>query len=84
MRTVWKFELQRERHQKIQAPSVGFNAIHVGTQDGTLQLWADVETEEGIGAIDVWLVGTGHEVPHAGIEYVGSIMDNFFVWHVYV
>ena len=84
MRTIWKYELKIKDEQVIDVP---FNAIplFVAEQDGSLCLWAEVDTEKSKTSRFISIAGTGHPVNDLTRYYVGSaLMKNGLVWHVYM
>jgi hypothetical protein len=84
MTTIHKYPLEITDVQLIPAP-FGAKAIHVGLDpSGTPCLWAIVEDHIKQGGMDVWIVGTGQEIPKEDHAYVGSFVQGPFVWHVFV
>jgi hypothetical protein len=53
-------------------------------RNGGHYFWAEVTEGEGssVHTISTIVVGTGHQVPD-GFEYVSTIFDMPYVWHVY-
>lgn len=86
MNTVWKFDLQATDRQTIQMPS-GAKVLSIGAQDptgSTVQLWAEVDTEEKPEDRHFVIVGTGNHQWAKGI-YLGTVITagGALVWHVY-
>ena len=54
----------------------------VGSQEGTITLWAEVDTEEVLVTRKITIVGTGWELPE-NVIYLGTVFLGAFVWHVY-
>jgi hypothetical protein len=55
----------------------------VAIQDGKLCLWASVDPERNPSTIRIFIVGTGHPIPADANNYVGTVQDRMFIWHVY-
>lgn len=62
----------------------GAELLHVGEQDGQVDVWARVDTEAEYVSRAFVLVGTGFELnAHAG-RHVGTVqMRDGLVWHVF-
>ncbi len=87
MRTIYKYELNAtETPQKILLPE-GSVARHVAVIDHVIYVWV----EQPIGElVDQWehtfiICGTGDlfEFPKGHMNYVGTVFQGPFVWHVY-
>ena len=90
MRTVYKYvfppDLSAIELKDVLAPT----SVHVGLDPATHQVavWVDQYTEQPESVhyapvhIQLWVVGTGHEVSEKG-WHIGSVIDGSFVWHVY-
>ena len=89
MTTIWKYDLDVTDIQKVSMP-MGAMPLHVAIQnpnsgvERTIQLWAAVDParpkEDRLFAV----VGTGNPAPEPDdAEYVGSVIDGPFVWHVF-
>lgn len=68
---------------------IGAKVIAVGTQQGSMKLWAEVEegTEENVQDRRFWVIGTGWPIDTTGrqLVHIGTSISNTgaFVWHVY-
>jgi hypothetical protein len=88
MKTIWKFKLRLTDYQQIEIPS-GFKMLTANIQGGPTRaecgyfLWAEVCPENAPTMVDIYVVGTGNPMPEEATNYVASIMDKPFVWHVY-
>ena len=86
MRTIFKYPLEvTDNEQKMLMPE-GARVVNVGTQlDGFVYLWALVDSSSrpfSVTTIRTFvIVGTGHPIPD-GVEYVGTVQQGPFVWHV--
>jgi len=82
MRTVWKFPLAiTDSLQTIDMP-IGSLIVKAGSQGGQITLWAEVNTEADLRPRVFRVHGTGHEIDH-GVDYIGTVPIQSFVWHVY-
>lgn len=87
---VWKFELTvTDASQKIEMPE-GAMPCHVAVQkmnfgrNRRVQMWATVDPTRPLTERYFVLVGTGQPAP--GLDhsiYIGTVLDNQFVWHVF-
>lgn len=81
---IYKYQLEISDHQFIKAQ--GFRPLYVGMQNGVLCLWGMVDLKEDEIELPVCVIGTGHPMP-VGLrnkDYVGSVIDGSFVWHVFM
>lgn len=85
MRTIWKYPLSLigapQAHQipkGAQVRFVGGNPRVSGMAVWFEVLDSDAETEEQ----KFLLQGTGDEIPE-GAEYLGSVPDGEFIWHIF-
>lgn len=86
MKTVYKFELRFVEEQTIELYQ-DYYCLGVAEQDGTLCLWALVDTETPRVHMKIRIFGTGHPFQEGDNEYLihlGSVvMRNGFVWHAF-
>lgn len=80
--TIWKFELKLNVFQEIEMPNHA-DIRHVGLQNDTICLWAEVRPENQKVMRKFYVVGTGHPIPTQARLYVGSVQQPPFVWHIY-
>lgn len=81
MITIWKFTIPMAESAEIEMPT-GAQLLHVGMQNRSVQLWAQVNTEAPTTIRHFHVRGTGHSIPD-NEKHVGSIQDPPFVWHLY-
>jgi hypothetical protein len=87
MRTIYKFPLVIEEKQTIKflkeagtTPEI----VRVGHDPkGVPCIWIELTPGNYFDAFEINLVGTGERIPGSS-DYVGSFVDGYFVWHVYV
>ncbi len=83
MRTVYKYVLKDRTTQKVAMPGLE-KIVHVGMQNDTICLWAEVQTHFPEKEHTIFVVGTGHDLPQDGVLlHQGTVMDGPFVWHIY-
>lgn len=83
---IWKYPLLGTEEQRIKMP-MGARVIHAGLDaQGNPSVWAKVSAaEKNMFPIEVRVVGTGDEYAMGNdFRHVGSFVDSFFVWHVFV
>ncbi len=83
MRKIFKYTLELIAEGKL-ATYVGFRPLCVQMQNGQICCWAEVDDSRPKGEAKVTIVGTGHEVPPNAGQYVGTVQQGMFVWHIYM
>lgn len=81
MKTVYKYPISYDDVFKLELP-VNAKVIHIAMQHGSPCMWVQLDLEMTRALRSFVVVGTGQRVP-ANSEYVGSVMDGIFVWHIY-
>ena len=82
MRTIYKYRLPVGAVFHVAMPTDA-KIIHVGNQDGSVHIWAEVENANPRETRNFVIVGTGHEMPRDEGRHIGSAIVPPFVWHVY-
>lgn len=82
MKTIHKYYLHMKTHQILQLPSMA-KIIDVKKIGSGIYMWTIVDTENILKDRDIYLVGTGHEMPAAYVEHIGTIEDEGFIWHFF-
>jgi len=85
MRTVYKYPLDLADVQEVRLPRAS-EILHVGEQDGSLFLWAWVNTSEPRESVTIALCGTGHPAPEPlEARHIGSVvmLGDRLVWHFF-
>lgn len=82
MKTIWKYTIGTGR--TIQVPT-GSTVLCAKEQHGELCLWFEVETSAALQPRTFEVFGTGHPMPEAVREYIGTAMfdGGGLVFHVY-
>ena len=82
---IWKFPLNIQDVQSVSMPS-GAAILSVANQNGTLCLWALVDSRNGVSLRTIEVIGTGHHIrssePYER-KFIGTAVINPFVWHVF-
>lgn len=86
MQSIWKYELEVTDIQTIRLP-LGAKIISVAEQRGRLCLWAIVNLDnvhpDSGELVEIAIVGTGNPVDTSGLKFIGTVVMNPFVWHVF-
>ena len=77
MRTIHKYPIRAT----IEMP-IGAKIIKVDTQGNEGMFWAEVDTSMPYEQRYFDVIGTGWEVP-TGLTYIGSYLQEMYVWHIY-
>ena len=86
MERIWKFPLEFDTEQTITAP--GLTPISTAMQHEKVTIWGEVNYEKPKLTWRVFVVGTGDEkltsVLNQGAKFLGTVLDEIFVWHIYI
>lgn len=83
MKTIYKYPLALIDYQ-IVTLKTGAKLIHVGLDpQGVPCLWALVNIQESPSEWQLWIVGTGNQMPPGEKNHVGSFTQGPFMWHVF-
>lgn len=83
MLTIHKFELFRVDSQSVYMPD-GAEVISAGLDpQGRLSIWAAVDTSSNMVARCFYVFGTGNPIIQAPMEFVATVVENEFVWHIF-
>lgn len=82
MKTIYKYKLDIRDRQLIEMPD-GAEFLRVEMQGNDLCLWALVDPKEDLYHHEIGICGTGHPCPYEVSNYIGTVFDNEFVWHVF-
>ena len=90
MIAIWRQELALVEKQEITAPGLR-RIVAIDNRRkrvDEIEAWFEVDTDAEDRTLEVYIVGTGHEVPEAvtrGWEqtYLGHLIDGPWVWHLY-
>lgn len=84
MSRIWKYELEITDEQTVEMPR-GAKVLSVANQGGKLCLWAEVDPSERIVVRHFLVIGTGHQITEDFDlrKFVGTVLMEPFVWHVF-
>ena len=83
MRQVWKYNFGSLGQHDITLPR-GASVLHFAIQDGMFTIWALVDPRQEKQDIRRFeIIGTGHDTYRRSYEYMGTIQDGSFVWHMF-
>jgi hypothetical protein len=90
MKLVWKFPLDPAYASpyEVRMPK-GADMLTAAMQGDTLCVWAMVDPQAETVTRRFWVIGTGMSIGTGPFEqpnmrYVGTALENFLVWHVFV
>lgn len=82
VRAIWKYRLPiKTGEQELGIPPDG-RVVHVGMQAGQIAMWVEVDPSEGEGPRIFRVAATGEGVDDLW-KYVGTVLDDPYVWHVF-
>ena len=80
-RRVYKYIMPLPGHTlRIGIPS-GYSPVHMDMQGDDICMWAEVDSA-GSFEYNFVTLPTGADIPQ-GAEHRGTVIDGFYVWHVY-
>lgn len=83
MRRIFKYPIKPRFHQIVRIPC-GYQILDFQYQGQQLVMWAEVV--EGIEqpALELYIIGTGGEVPLEKVDgYLKTVQHKGMVWHIY-
>ena len=89
MKTVWKFPIscnsvKNAQYQIFLQMPRGAEPLCVMHQPMSgVCIWAEVDPEQPIERRRFWCIGTGHGAVPENAKYLGSVVENDYVWHLY-
>lgn len=82
MITIWKYPIKITDIQKLILPE-GSKILSIHNQFGILTLWVLVNTEAKEEERAISIVGTGRPCWCQTWSFIGTVLDDPFVWHVF-
>lgn len=80
---IYKYPFVITTLQALEVPEL-FKPLHAGLDSsGTPCIWAEVDADGPMKEIAVHVVGTGGYAPF-GAQYISTLVQGRFVWHIYV
>jgi len=83
MKRILKYKLAPQSSQYIDLPA-GSRILTAQRQGTDLCLWAECTESEAIVPVTVLIYGTGFPFPAGGLDYLCTVQDGAFVWHIYL
>lgn len=78
---IYKYKLELTEEQIVNMPQ-GSKILSTQLQDGSICLWAMVDTEKPFKQRDIRIYGTGSKITDLD-KYIGTVQDGRYVWHVW-
>jgi hypothetical protein len=82
VRSIWKFPLASTAKQGLEVPT-GARFLSCQMQDGVIAIWFDVDTAAPLATRIFLIVGTGQKVPDDAGDYLATVQDDAYVWHLF-
>lgn len=82
MKRIYKYQLSITRVQEVVMPT-GAKLLTAQMQGGMICVWAMVREGAELVKRRFSIVGTGHQSDLSEKNYVGTVQDDGFVWHVF-
>lgn len=85
IKKIFKYPLRLIRltdTQTIQIPN-GSTLLWVAVQNDVICLWAMVDPEQAMTTRTIVIIGTGNPICDMALDYVGTVMQGPYVWHVF-
>lgn len=84
---VWRYQLKVTDQQTIDMP-LGYQLLSVapgrGIREYLIDLWVQVPEEAPEVPVEIQIVGTGHPMPQARLDFIGTaVMSDGLIWHVF-
>lgn len=89
MKKIFKYKLNLLDQQEVELPKWS-TPLSVQMQNGELQMWVLIDTNEPTITANVTIYATGDTLPdnfYVGREhnlFLGTAQDGRFVWHVFI
>lgn len=83
--TIWKYKLNPAYVFHAISMPVDYHVLSTGIDaEGEVCVWAAVNSEAPQAKVTFALCGTGRALPERFGEFIGSVKDGPFVWHIYM
>ena len=84
MKVIYKYLLEFQTEQTIEMP-IGFQILDMQKQYGVPHIWALVDSEKTPLFVKFYIYGTGEEIKHSDLNYVGTYQQSggHLVFHVF-
>jgi hypothetical protein len=61
----------------------GSKILHVAIKAGIPALYAEVDITQPICIRQIYMFSTGIGLPNVAMEYIGTLIDGPYTWHIY-
>ena len=83
MITIHKYEINIADELSVTLPKDA-EILHLGLDpNGDVCIWAKVNTDNPMVELPLLVFGTGHNIPDNAKRHLGSVLQRFFVWHIF-
>lgn len=82
MKRIYKYTIDM-LNATIKIPE-GFKILKVGMQNDDMCIWCYVETDNTEVIQKFSVHGTGHEILEPVENYIGTVFDRQYVWHLFL
>ena len=83
MKTIYKYAIGITDEQAVTMPR-GAKILSAGLDpQGNPCVWAEVDTDEKDISVTIEIFGTGNPIQPHPRKFIGTFVDDVFVWHVY-
>jgi len=82
MRKIYKYPLSIGAVQMLEVPT-DHKILTAQLQQHTLTLWIEVDPDTPNTTIIIDIYGTGETVAPNGREYIATVQQDQYVWHIY-
>lgn len=82
---IWKYPLRLDAKQVVVMPHEA-ELLDMQVQGDQLVLWAKVQPDTHLASRmerELFIVGTGHDIPSGDLTYVASAQVGAYVWHLF-
>lgn len=83
LKVIYKYPLKITEAQQLELP-ISCTILSAQMQNGELCLWGIVEPDEEKKMFTVKICGTGQEFDCNNQQYIGTVQDRSFVWHIFI
>jgi len=82
MRVIYKYGINAPGLTELTLPA-GAKPLAVGLQNGKPVVWVDIDIDQPEVEYELHTFGTGQSLPTDTVNYVGTLVQDWLVWHVY-
>jgi hypothetical protein len=85
MKTIYKYQIPINENPFLLKTHRYCNFLHVDCQNNALCLWVELNPEDEMITIPIYIIGTGHSLPKDNLDYIGTALMSALslVLHLY-